>query len=232
MDFAENWSDCMGGIEKSVVTQSLTDLLGVLGEISDAVDASGGKETLEALIAAGVLSAPAEALLTAAVNAAPALGAVALGSWLVSATGCALAAGSSDVWDWITGGNNANPAHPQLCGYAVAAADDANLTCPAGISIAPAPFSPAPITPIGGSSPKIASLSPDSGDASGGTSVVIAGSGFAGATNVSFGAASCANVSVDSDEQISVQSPGGTGTVDVVVTSAAGASPPAQFTYQ
>jgi len=82
--------------------------------------------------------------------------------------------------------------------------------------------------------PIVSSLSPAAGPAAGGTSVVITGTGFTGASAVTFGTAP-ATFSVDSDTQITAQSPPGTATADVTVTTAVGTSATVAadvFTYQ
>jgi hypothetical protein len=82
--------------------------------------------------------------------------------------------------------------------------------------------------------PVVTAVAPASGSAGGGDSVVITGTGFTGATDVSFGPASAAAMNVDADTQITATSPPGTGTVDVTVTTPAGTSPATttdQFTY-
>jgi hypothetical protein len=72
------------------------------------------------------------------------------------------------------------------------------------------------------------------GPATQGTQVVLTGSGFIGATAVNFGPNSTAEFTIDSDTQITVVSPGGTGTVSITVTTPGGisaTSPAVQFTY-
>ena len=76
----------------------------------------------------------------------------------------------------------------------------------------------------GTSPPSISGLSPSSGPAAGGTSVVLSGSGFTGATAVDFGANPATGFTVDSDSQITATSPAGSGTVDVQVTTPSGTS--------
>jgi hypothetical protein len=72
--------------------------------------------------------------------------------------------------------------------------------------------------------PVITSITPASGPAIGYTPVVILGSGFTGATSVSFGG-SLASFNVDSDNQISAITSGhATGTVTVTVTTSSGTS--------
>jgi hypothetical protein len=80
--------------------------------------------------------------------------------------------------------------------------------------------------------PTISSISRASG--SPGATVVIIGSGFTFATSVGFGDTSAADMSVDSDTQITVVVPGGSGTVDVTVVTLVGTSsstPADQFKY-
>jgi hypothetical protein len=82
--------------------------------------------------------------------------------------------------------------------------------------------------------PTISGVSPDSGPATGGTEVVVNGSGFTNATGVAFGGVPAASFSVNSDSQITAQSPAGMGAVDITVTSAGGTSsttPADQFDY-
>ncbi len=99
-------------------------------------------------------------------------------------------------------------------------------------------------TPIGTSStsggdqftyaPTAQSVTPGEGPAAGGTSVIIAGTGFTNATSVFFGSAAATGVVVNSDGQLTATSPAGSGTVDVTVTTPAGTSPATtgdQFMY-
>jgi hypothetical protein len=89
-----------------------------------------------------------------------------------------------------------------------------------------------PILPI---LPEVTGVNPDNGAMGGGDQVVITGIAFNGANDVSFGDGNSSPAfSVDSDRQITVTSPSGAGTVDVLVTTPLGTSPatPAdQFTY-
>ena len=82
--------------------------------------------------------------------------------------------------------------------------------------------------------PIVMGLSPMSGPQIGGTLVTIMGTGFTGATAVDFGTVPATNVTVLSDTSITADSPAGTGTVDVTVTTPLGTSaisPADQFTY-
>ncbi|MDH2343217.1 IPT/TIG domain-containing protein [Bradyrhizobium sp. SSUT77] len=72
--------------------------------------------------------------------------------------------------------------------------------------------------------PTVASISPTTGPAPGGTSVAITGAGFTGATAVKFGANNATSFTVNSATSITATSPPGAGTVDVTVTSVGGAS--------
>ena len=71
--------------------------------------------------------------------------------------------------------------------------------------------------------PTITGLSPSNGPCAGGTTVVITGTGFTGATSVKFGSETASVFTVNNDGQITVTSPNGPpGLVDVFVTTAAG----------
>ena len=80
--------------------------------------------------------------------------------------------------------------------------------------------------------PTISGINPASGSAAGGTIVTINGTGFTGATGVSFGSTATSAFKIDSDTQITVTSPASTstGTVSLTVTTPNG-SASAQFTY-
>src|SRR6266516_2265599 len=67
--------------------------------------------------------------------------------------------------------------------------------------------------------PVVTGLVPTSGPPAGGTTVTINGSGFTGATGVSFGSTAATIVNVESDSQLTATSPAGNGTVDVTVTT-------------
>ncbi|PZR18544.1 MAG: hypothetical protein DI536_01300 [Archangium gephyra] len=70
---------------------------------------------------------------------------------------------------------------------------------------------------------RITSISPVTGAVAGGTTVTLNGTGFTGATAVTFGANAGANLTVVSDARLTVESPAGTaGAVDVTVTSPGG----------
>ena len=83
--------------------------------------------------------------------------------------------------------------------------------------------------------PRLNSLSPTFGPATGGTTLTITGTGFTNATEVNFGETASAGFMVNSDTSITAVSPAASGgTVDVTVTSAGGASAPTpddQFTF-
>jgi hypothetical protein len=83
-------------------------------------------------------------------------------------------------------------------------------------------------------SPTITGLGSVSGPPSGGTTVLIAGTDFEGASVVRFGSTPASNFTVDSEGQISAVAPAAaTGPVTVSVTTIAGtATSSQQFTYQ
>ncbi len=85
----------------------------------------------------------------------------------------------------------------------------------------------------GATVPSITSLSPTAGAS--GTVVTITGTGFLGATSVTFGGTAGTSLTVTSNTSITVTAPAGTGTVDVVVVGPLGSSPvgtQTKFTYQ
>ena len=72
--------------------------------------------------------------------------------------------------------------------------------------------------------PTISSVSPNVGPAAGGTTVIITGSDFTGATSVKFGTTAAASFTVNSNTQITATTHAGSGIVDVHVTTAGGTS--------
>ena len=96
----------------------------------------------------------------------------------------------------------------------------------------------------GGSPPGFTAFTPNSGPIAGGTSVVITGHGFTGATGVTFGPFTAASFTVDSDTQITAVTANSTGmgtppqpcTVSVRLASgswidSADSVPPIEFTF-
>ena len=90
--------------------------------------------------------------------------------------------------------------------------------------------------------PTVTGIAPASGAVAGGDTVTVTGTGFTGATSVSFGSVSTTNLIILSDTQLAVTSPppatsppsNASGVVDVTVTTPAGTSatsPADQFTY-
>jgi hypothetical protein len=90
--------------------------------------------------------------------------------------------------------------------------------------------------PAPANAPTVTGLSPANGPGDGGTTVVITGTGFTGASDVSFGSTAADSFNVDSDTQITAVSPAAnmSGVVDVTVTTSAGSSSATsddQFTF-
>ena len=80
----------------------------------------------------------------------------------------------------------------------------------------------------------VTSVNPNNGNPSGGTSVVITGTNFTGATAVNFGAFAATSFTVNSDSQITAIDPAGSGVVNVTVVTPNGTSATSsadQFTY-
>jgi hypothetical protein len=114
---------------------------------------------------------------------------------------------------------------PSLSAYDANGNEVYNASSSAYLVLAPT-FTPAP---------RVTSVSPGSGSAAGGTSVAITGTGFTGATGVSFGGTAASNYVVTSDTSITAVAPAASaGTVDVAVTTAGGANTPSladEFTF-
>ncbi|MGH9285948.1 MAG: SBBP repeat-containing protein, partial [Acidimicrobiales bacterium] len=84
----------------------------------------------------------------------------------------------------------------------------------------------AKFAPDTGAAPVVTRLTPRSGDNLGGATVIIDGTGFTGATAVTFGTAPAGGYTVESDQRIAATSPPlATGIVKVVVTTPAGTTP-------
>src|SRR5216684_3228830 len=114
---------------------------------------------------------------------------------------------------------------PPGCGIA-----DVTVSTPNGTSAK----SKADLFTYNPSTPTVAYIEPYSGPTTGGTSVIITGSGFMCASSVKFGSIATSDFKVDSDTQITVVSPPGDGTVDVTVITPSGTSATTyddQFTY-
>ena len=92
-----------------------------------------------------------------------------------------------------------------------------------GVGIGPGHAPPGP--PMGGlpelfpgpAAPTVTSVSPGSGAAAGGNTVTVTGTGFSGADGVLFGGTPVTGYTIDSDTQMTVTVPPGSGTVDVHV---------------
>ncbi len=102
----------------------------------------------------------------------------------------------------------------------------------ASISSGPPPPPPPPPPPT--SLPTVTGLSVTSGPVAGGTVVVVTGTNLSGATAVTFGVEPATGISANTATSVSVDSPEGSSTVDVTVTTAGGTSLTSsadQFTY-
>ncbi|MEY9895075.1 hypothetical protein ABIA31_008764 [Catenulispora sp. MAP5-51] len=119
--------------------------------------------------------------------------------------------------------------------FVVAGSTTINATAPAGsgaVSVtvtAPSGTSNG-VTYTYVAAPVISGINPTNGPAAGGNTVTITGTGFTGATTVSFGSAS-ASFTVNSATQITATAPAGTGAVAVTVTTPGGTSSGASYTY-
>ena len=148
------------------------------------------------------------------------------------------AVGSGSATSSAGGGSTPNCSTHGIGGDTLAPLPCAAPASPSGLGISAPPTPPIPFTPSTpppvNTLPQVTAISPASGSALGGDRVTITGSGFTGATAVEFGGAS-AQMTVDSDTEITATSPPGNGTVDVTVVTPAGTSstsPANQFSYQ
>jgi IPT/TIG domain len=103
------------------------------------------------------------------------------------------------------------------------------VTTPAGSGTGTGVF-----TFVAPGSPTVTAVLPSTGPPGGGTSVTITGTNFTGATAVMFGSANAKSFTVNSATSITATSPSGSGTVNLIVTTALGTSATGtggQFSY-
>jgi hypothetical protein len=109
---------------------------------------------------------------------------------------------------------------------------DVQVTTPSGTS---AVVSADHFTYTAAAAPAVTGVTPASGSAAGGSVVAVLGSGFTGASAVSFGTAAAVSFTVVSDGALYATAPAGTaGTVDITVTTPTGTSSTSSadhFTY-
>lgn len=79
--------------------------------------------------------------------------------------------------------------------------------------------------------PSLTAVSPGQGPSSGGTTVILAGTGLTGATAVTFGSTPATSYTVYSPTQITAVAPAGSGSVAVTVTGPGGISNSVIYTY-
>jgi hypothetical protein len=112
---------------------------------------------------------------------------------------------------------------------------DVTVTAPGGTS-ATGPYDKFTyVTPVAGT-PVIHGIRPNVGTAAGETRVTVLGSGFTGATSVSFGGTAAASFSINGDTRLTAISPPGTAgtTVEITIVTPGGTSvhaTPDRFTY-
>ncbi|MHB1468830.1 MAG: IPT/TIG domain-containing protein [Solirubrobacteraceae bacterium] len=93
---------------------------------------------------------------------------------------------------------------------------------------------PVPEAPSNASVPTVTAIAPNNGPVAGGTKVTITGAGFTAGSTVRFGARPASAVDFRASTSITVKSPAGSGTVDVVLRNANGSAPTTprdQFAY-
>ncbi|MEU0580318.1 IPT/TIG domain-containing protein [Streptomyces griseoincarnatus] len=79
--------------------------------------------------------------------------------------------------------------------------------------------------------PTLTSVSPSQGPSSGGTTVILTGTGLSGATAVTFGSTPASAYTVNSPTRITAVAPAGTGSVPITVTGPGGTTGPVYFFY-
>jgi hypothetical protein len=108
---------------------------------------------------------------------------------------------------------------------------DVQVIDPAGTSLASVADQFTYVAPV----PVVLAVTPSSGSTTGGNTITVLGTGFTGATAVAFNGVHASSFTVQSDNAISVVTPGDSaGTVDVTVTTVGGtslASAQDQFTF-
>ena len=156
------------------------------------------------------------------------------GATTVTVTGTGLVGASAVDFGGVAGTNvTVNPAGTQLSVTSPAGSGsvDVTVTTPLGTSATSTAD-----TYTYETAPVVSSLSPLAGPLDGGASVTITGTGFTGASAVSFGSTAATSYSVTSPTEISAVAPAeGAGSVDVRVTTpigTSGTSAADQFTYE
>ncbi len=188
---------------------------------SPALDAGGSVTTLTAAIGTQTTAIPVAAAAAIASTAASYVGTIQIDGEVMSVSSVALASNTLTV---------VRSAQPPAASHAAGAAvyfeydQSGHIVQPGSLAIGAEQ-----------AGPSVTQISPTTGPASGGTSVVISGSGLTGATAVDFGTTPAGSFSYNADSgQITAISPVGTGTVNVTVTTPQGTSATSsadQFTY-
>ncbi|OWK39897.1 Flagellar hook-length control protein FliK [Fimbriiglobus ruber] len=222
-----------GGTAATILSDSATQLVvtdpaGAAGTVDVVVTTSGGTSQAET---ADKFTYQSAAPYVTSIN--PSVGPTA-GGTTVTLTGTGLAGATAVTF----GGTSATIVSDSASQIVVttppgaAGIADVLVTTSAGTSAGSPAYAFVYTAPTG---PTVASVSPSSGPAAGGTTITIAGTNLGGATAVTFGGTT-ATILSDSATQLVVTDPAGaTGTVDVVVTTQAGSSQTGatdKFTYQ
>lgn len=199
---------------------------GAPGTVNLTVTAAGGTSTPSASDQFTYVAAPA---LT---SVAPASGPL-TGGTSVTLTGTGFTGATAVKFGAVSATGFTVNSATQITATAPAGAAgsvDIAVTAPGGTS---ATHANARFTYAG--APSVLSLAPASGPLAGGTSVVLTGTGFTGASAVKFGGTNATSFTVDSATRITATAPAGAaGSVNVLVTTPGGTSPADtanQFTY-
>jgi hypothetical protein len=162
-----------------------------------------------------------------------------VGGPTVTLTATVIPSGADTAVTWISDAPVVATVDPSSGLVTAVAAGTANIivtteggqTSTCAVTVTAAAVTPTPTTT---GTPSVTGISPGSGSTAGGTSVTITGSGFTGATAVTFGS-TAASFSFVNDTTIIATSPAGSaGVVNVTVTTGGGASATSSsdvFTY-
>ncbi|MFH9226375.1 IPT/TIG domain-containing protein [Streptomyces lydicus] len=165
---------------------------------------------------------PAPSLTSITPNSGPATGGT-----TVVLTGSGLSAASAVRFGGVAAASFTVVSDTQISAVSPAGSGSVpvTVTTPAGTT------GGVPFTYVAVSVPWLTSISPNSGPATGGTTVVLTGAGLSAASAVRFGGVAAASYTVVSDSRITAVAPPGTGTVQVTVTTAGGSSNGLAYTY-
>lgn len=213
-------------------TLSATTPPHAIGQVDVVVTTPIGASTVSASTKFTFVSGPAAPVVSAvSPNTGPTTGGTA-----VSIVGTGLSGTTAVLFGGTPAASFNNISDTQVTAVSpahVAGIADVIVTTPGGTSAVAVADRFTYVTPAG--APVVTVVSPAGGPVTGGTSVALTGSGFTGATSVTFGGSLGTSLVVTSDTTLTVVAPvHAAGQVDVIVTTPAGSSSvsaSAKYTY-